>query len=76
MPTRTISITVDAYESLKARKNGKESFSDVILSLTKRRPLTDFAGILTKEQAKKIEKRVMESRMLSIDRAKAVYGNF
>ncbi len=37
MAVKTIRITEDAYRRLKSRKLGDESFSDVILRLTKRR---------------------------------------
>src|SRR2546426_441898 len=44
MATKTISITKAAYDRLKARKGPDESFSDVVLRLTERRPLAEFAG--------------------------------
>ena len=34
MPTRTLSITEEAYRALKAKKKEGESFTDVILRLT------------------------------------------
>lgn len=37
MGTKTISIMDEAYESLKKEKEADESFSDVILRLTKKR---------------------------------------
>ncbi|MBI2579400.1 MAG: antitoxin [Candidatus Aenigmarchaeota archaeon] len=37
MGTKTISILDEAYESLKREKDNEESFSDVILRLTKKR---------------------------------------
>ncbi|MBI2173065.1 MAG: antitoxin VapB family protein [Candidatus Aenigmarchaeota archaeon] len=36
MGTKTISILDEAYESLKREKENEESFSDVILRLTKK----------------------------------------
>src|SRR3989442_477126 len=41
MATKTISITREAYDRLKARKGPEEGFSDAILRLTDRRPLLD-----------------------------------
>lgn len=38
MSSKTISILNEAYESLKNEKSKKESFSKVILRLTKKRP--------------------------------------
>lgn len=51
MGVKTITVTEEAYRSLKSRKATDESFSDVILRLTKRRPLGDFVGILSPESA-------------------------
>jgi len=43
MPTKTITITLEAYERLKREKREGESFSDVIIRLTeKRRDLLEF----------------------------------
>lgn len=62
MATKTISITHEAYARLRARKGPNESFSDVILKLTERRPLTDFAGMLSKSSVDAIRKAIEESR--------------
>jgi len=44
--TKTISVTDEAYEALIREKRDAESFTDVIIRLTKRRArLSDFAGI-------------------------------
>ncbi|MFY3740042.1 MAG: putative CopG family antitoxin [Candidatus Nitrosomirales archaeon] len=43
--TKTISITDEAYEALVREKRDSESFADVIIRLTKRARLSDFAGI-------------------------------
>jgi len=43
--TKTISITDEAYEVLNREKRDSESFTDVIIRLTKRARLSDFAGI-------------------------------
>jgi len=45
MPTKTISIKEEAYERLSARKRDDESFSDVILRLTKDDP-NDFSNLI------------------------------
>lgn len=37
MATKTITITLDAYEKLIAKKTAKESFTDVILKLTRKK---------------------------------------
>lgn len=62
MAVKTITIKEAAYESLKAKKTASESFSDVILRITKRRPLSDFVGILSKESGERLEKSIMELR--------------
>ncbi len=62
MVVKTITITEEAYRSLKARKAGEESFSDVILRLTKRRPLRDFVGILSPESADAIRRAIDADR--------------
>lgn len=65
MPTRTISITEEAYERLKVRKEKNESFSDVINKVTGRRSLLELAGILSEEEADKLEKHIKERRLAS-----------
>jgi len=62
MATKTISITREAYDRLKARKGPGESFSDVILRLTERRPLAEYAGMLSKSSVSAIREAVEEAR--------------
>ena len=64
MAVKTITITESAYRRLKSRKLGDESFSDVILRLTKRRPLSDFVGILSPESANAIRRAIDIDREL------------
>lgn len=72
MSTKTISITEEAYERLKARKEHNESFSDVIVKITKKGNLMDFAGMLTGEEADEIEKNIKEARKMSAARAERI----
>ncbi len=72
MPTRTITITEEAYERLKARKEEKDSFSNVIIKLTKKGRLMDFAGMLTEKEADEAEERIREARKLSAERAERI----
>lgn len=65
MATKTITVTEGAYESLKAMKAKNESFTDTILRITKRKPLSHFYGILDKETGEKLEKSIMESRRIN-----------
>ncbi len=62
MATKTISITREAYDRLKARKGPDESFSDVVLRLTERRPLAEYAGMLRKSSVKAIREAIEEAR--------------
>ena len=62
MAVKTITITEDAYRRLRSRKVGDESFSDVILRLTKQRPLSDFVGILNPESADALGRAIAEDR--------------
>ncbi len=64
MVVKTITITQEAYLSLRARKTGEESFSEVILRLTRRRPLRDFVGILTPESADAIRRAIDDDRAM------------
>ena len=62
MATKTITITEEAYEKLKMRKRGKESFSDVINKTMPYTDWEDFIGVLSKESAQKLRESVEESR--------------
>lgn len=74
MATKTISITEEAYERLKTKKKGNESFSEVITRITNKKSLLDFAGILTKEQADHLEKTIAESRERSRKRMRSIWN--
>lgn len=69
MPTRTISITEEAYERLKAKKEKNESFTDVINRVTGKRDIMEFAGILSDEEGEKLEAYVKERRRASRERS-------
>ncbi len=43
--TKRISVTDEVYEALMREKRYSESFTDVIIRLTKKARLRDFAGI-------------------------------
>lgn len=62
MTVKTITITEQAYGSLKSLKGEQESFSDIINRLTKRRSVLEFAGILSKETGDHLEKAISEGR--------------
>ena len=62
MAVKTITVKEEAYNALKSKQETNESFSDTILRITKRRPLSDFYGGLSKETGERLEKAIMESR--------------
>ena len=62
MATKTISITKEAYDRLRSRKGPHESFTDVILRLTERRPLAEYAGMLSKSSVRAIREAIEEAR--------------
>ncbi len=65
MVVKTITITEDAYDTIKGMKKPDESFSELFLRIGKK-PLTikDIAGILkhTPEEAAEFRKRFWEYR--------------
>lgn len=65
MATKTISITEEAYERLKVRKEKNESFTDVINRVTGKRSLLELAGILSEDDAEKMEEYIKKSRLES-----------
>lgn len=62
MAVKTITVTEDAYEALRAMKEESESFSQTILRVTRRRPLRDFFGVLSKESGERVERAIGEIR--------------
>jgi len=65
MGTKTISITEEAYERLKMRKEKNESFTDVINRVTGKRDIMEFAGILSKEEGEKLRRYIKARRNAS-----------
>ncbi len=72
MATRTLSVTDEAYQRLKALKGDKESFSDVILKVTKKPRLLEFAGIFSKEEVDEARRLIRESRQRSNERVRRI----
>ncbi|MDP3728971.1 MAG: antitoxin VapB family protein [bacterium] len=62
MATKTITVTEEAYRTLATMKQKNESFSQTILRVGKRRPLSDFYGILKGDAGERLEKAVKERR--------------
>lgn len=65
MSTKTISITEEAYSRLASKKEKNESFSNVINRLTNKVSLLELTGILTEEEANKLERNIKISRKYS-----------
>jgi predicted CopG family antitoxin len=64
MATKTITISLDAYERLKANKASNDSFTDIILKLTRKKNTLDYIRSLKPktELADNIEKAMLETR--------------
>lgn len=64
MATKTITISLDAYKKLLAKKTSKESFTDIILKLTKRKDTLAYIRSLkpSAELADNIEKVMRKTR--------------
>ena len=62
MATKTISITEKAYNALKSRKKGSESFSEVIIKNLGRPKLSDFWGTISGREGEKFEKNIASAR--------------
>jgi predicted CopG family antitoxin len=62
MGTRTISITDAAYARLAAEKRPGESFTDVILRLTKKRSIFDLPKVVSRKEADSIAEAYLEMR--------------
>lgn len=58
--TKTISLSDDAYEKLRARKHEGESFSDVVDRLAGERPLLDVVG--TGSEGDGVREAITEAR--------------
>ena len=79
MTTKTISITDDAYEELKALKLPDESFSDAVKRLSQAKgSLKDCVGSwkdLKKEERKIIERAMAEGRQTAQKILRKLHGH-
>jgi len=70
--SKLVALSNEAYERLQARKNGSDSFSDVVLRVTGSGKLSDFAGLLTETEADEMEEKIRNQRALSKKRAERI----
>lgn len=76
MSTKTITITEEAYNTLKGLKEENESFTDAILKFARKDPLSQLVGVLSKKDASEMRKRIAESRKRSRDRLDRIVKRF
>lgn len=63
MAVKTITVTEEAYNALRRLKGGGESFSEVILKVTKNKiDFTKYAGVLSEHRAKELKEHVKRTR--------------
>ncbi len=62
MATKTISVTEEAYNILKTKKEATESFSEVIVKLSGKKKLSSFFGALSEESVSTLENEINEMR--------------
>lgn len=65
MGTRTIAVSDDVYNQLRALKRPEESFSDLLKRLTGKPSLLQLVGVLSREQVTTLRKAVEEGRARS-----------
>lgn len=71
MGSRTIAVTDAAYARLAAEKRHGESFTDVILRLTRKRKLSDLHKIIPKHEANALAEAILEMREEKIESREA-----
>ena len=76
MATKTLTITEDAYDRFYVLKEEGESFSEVIRRVTTKVHLSDFVGILTSDETKKVKEKVAKMRETSAHRMNRIRVRF
>jgi predicted CopG family antitoxin len=62
MATKNISITEEAYRRLANLRKGNESFSEIIIKVTKKGDWRKYFGILSQEKAEILQKSIAQGR--------------
>ncbi len=63
MASKSMTVSVEAYDALARLKQDKESFTDVILRVAApQKTIWDYFGIWTEEEAALVEKNIEENR--------------
>jgi predicted CopG family antitoxin len=65
MGRRNISISDEAYSKLAAMRGPKESFTDVISRLARKRSVLDLAGLLTPKEGAELRANIRGARTKS-----------
>ncbi|MEK6893083.1 MAG: antitoxin VapB family protein [Nanoarchaeota archaeon] len=65
MATKNISITEEAYKRLANLRMSNESFSEIIIKITKKNNWRDYFGVLSEKSANSLEKAILERRKLN-----------
>ncbi len=72
MATKTISISEEAYNLLKSVKEEKESFTEAIIKIAKKDPLSRLVGVLTDREAEEIRSNIKAMRRSMNERVKRI----
>lgn len=62
MSTKTISISEEAYNILRSSKIDDESFTDAIIRIAKKDPLSKLVGILSRKETDDLRAHIKASR--------------
>lgn len=62
MATKNISITEEAYKRLASLRKGDESFSQIIVKMTKKDNWRNYFGSMSKESGDKLEGAILTAR--------------
>ena len=62
MAVKTITVTESAYYAVNRLKEKNESFSELFLRIAKRKPLSSFFGVLSKEAGEELSRNIRKSR--------------